>query len=157
MTEQVKTFEIKELLSIFRDGLITLIPIAERADIIWSGPDVYDPWEEMSEGLFSGIVTSVMYNLHQFSIESVPKYDFTIPNYRQSSFITCPNAPGNNAFLSLKSIVSPFDHATLLLLEDDLSSTDEFVDVSFERADFALSALERTTGLRSMLTTLRYT
>ena len=157
MTEQVKSFHIGELLGIFRDGLIALIPIAERADIVWSGPDVYDPWEEMSEGLFSGIVTSVMYNLDKFFIESLPKYGFTIPNYQCSSFITCASVSRNNAFLSLKSIASPFDHVKLLLLDDDLSSTNEFVDVSFERAAFALSALERKTGVRSMVSTLRYT
>lgn len=82
------TFEISELIELFRAGLVALIPVAERARIAWREPNVCDPWEGIEQALFASIVASVVDNPEPAPPRSLPKYGWICPSYADLSFVT---------------------------------------------------------------------
>ncbi len=67
---------IDDLLRTFRDGLIAMIPIAERACIIWKEPDAYDDWDMISQALYRAIViTSIEWANERSALMLIAEYD----------------------------------------------------------------------------------
>lgn len=153
---QTYSFTVKNLFQILRDGLILLVPIAERADIVWSGPDVYDNWDDIASGLFSGIVKNIVYNLVDPSIGKIPDYSSTFISYNDKSFFTCSELKQNNAFVSFYTKNSAFDCVRLLLLDDNLESLNEYVETPFCETKLMFSVLQSSICSRSLKDLLSY-
>ena len=50
------SFTVTQLISVFRQGLIALVPIAEAVAITWRDEDIYDDWEHLQDALFTVLV-----------------------------------------------------------------------------------------------------
>jgi hypothetical protein len=127
------TFEIAELIGIFRASLIALIPLAERARIPWQGPEVYDPWETIERALFEAIVESVVENARPSPPCALPKYGIAHRSYADLSFITdrAARLRGERlAFIELTTIQDPFDTMCFLDLGADFIPTGRNVELS---------------------------
>ena len=154
--QEYSSFEAEELFGIFRDGLVALVPIVERARIAWYGPHVYDDWDNIAIGLFDGIIESVVYNLVGGPIGRIPRYGQAFLNYADKSFFTDQNSSSPNMFHSFETRVKPFDHVRLVVCDETSTTNINFVDVPVSRTKFALSALDEASKLRSLKTTLSY-
>ena len=154
--EEFSSFEVEELFGIFRDGLIALVPIAERARITWHGPDIYDNWDNIAIGLFDGIIENVVYNLIGGPIGRIPRYGQSFLNYANISFFTNLNLSSPNMFHSFETRLIPFDHVRFVVGDETSTTYIDFVDVPVSETKFALSALDEASKLRSLKTTLTY-
>ena len=75
-----ETFDVTELVGIFRSGLLALLPIMDAARIRWAEPGVYDPWEEIERTLFSSIVGSCVENATPNRLRPLAAYGLTYTN-----------------------------------------------------------------------------
>jgi hypothetical protein len=48
---------VDQLIDTFRQGLLALIPVAERAQIAWREPEAYDEWDALAECLYKVFVS----------------------------------------------------------------------------------------------------
>ena len=137
------TFAIPELVGLFRAGLVSLIPVAERARIIWRGPHVYDPWEIIEEALFASIVASVVHNAAPLPLRPLPKYGATYGSYTDLSFITERAARSRGerlVFLMLTTAQDPFDTMCFLDVGADSVPTGRTVELPLSEATPELAA-----------------
>ena len=68
---------VTDLLEIFHDSLVALVPQMQRARIGWRNGVAYDDWDEIAETLFGKIVVaSLQWSLpEETPILNVPKYN----------------------------------------------------------------------------------
>lgn len=152
-----KSFEIGELLAIFRAGLIALIPMAERARIAWRGPDVYDDWEAIEQTLFASTIGSVVKNALPAPPFPLAIYSIVSRSYSDRSFLTEQASRLRGDFLMLLELTTasePFDTINFLRLNLDLGSTDEIVKIPLSQAVLELAA--RTSTSITYRTTIEY-
>ena len=105
---------ITELMSIFRDSLVALVPTLDRARISWRKPDAYDDWDEIVEALYRSIVIrSIECSFPDEPTIPFPKYGFQYEQYQDVSFIDVrPESGGCTGFLlfvEFETFKSPFD------------------------------------------------
>jgi hypothetical protein len=106
---------ITELLGIFRDGLIALLPIAERAHIPWKEHEAYDDWDAIATTLFEQVVLrSVRWSLAENQAEqlSLAPYDMAMDSYSSLSTLVIgrDGRPGETlVFCAFATQVTPFD------------------------------------------------
>jgi hypothetical protein len=82
------SFEISELIATFRESILALMPVADRALLSWRDEDAHDDWERLVESAFVVFVQSPIF-LDPANRTALPlaRYDFDIPTYRSSSWI----------------------------------------------------------------------
>ena len=131
---------VNELTLIFRDALLALIPIADRARMQWREPKNYDDWDSIAQSLFQSIVVSSLAHAGplQPSYE-LPKYDVRIANYSENSFLSTSACPTDLAFVCFETGQSPFDSALFARL-DTTGKVLKFERESVERVYFVLSS-----------------
>ena len=57
---------MNEAVRIFREGLLALIPVVEKAKMMpWADPHAYDDWDVIAQGLYEGIVILSLANSTQ--------------------------------------------------------------------------------------------
>ena len=77
---------VDDLMRIFRDALVAILPSLERAKIHWHKSDAYDQWDHIAETLFQEIVVdTIRWGVNDFEAK-VPRYDFTYSDYSAFSF-----------------------------------------------------------------------
>jgi hypothetical protein len=59
---RVRRVTVDEMLHIFKQGLVDLIPTFERALITWRGDQTYDDFERIAEALWDSILTDSVAN-----------------------------------------------------------------------------------------------
>ena len=103
---------VAELMDIFHEGLLALIPIFERAKLGWKDDNMYDPWENTASALFDAIIGSCI-DSGQYTppICAVPKYGAMKDSYNNCSYFTEANTKGLTAFVEFETSVEPFDTA----------------------------------------------
>lgn len=137
------TFTTSDLIGIFREGLVALIPVADRARIAWRGPAVYDPWEDVERALFASIVASVVENAVPDPPRPLPKYGLVYGSYADLSFFTDQTARLGGerlVFLALTTAQEPFDTIRFLDVDAAFVPTGRTVDVPLSRARPELAA-----------------
>src|ERR1700730_2658500 len=85
MTE---SFEVTELIRIFRSGLLALLPVMDAARIRWAEPSIYDPWEDIERTLYSSIIGSCVENSILTGLRPLVTYGLTYGDYSAHSFIS---------------------------------------------------------------------
>jgi len=101
---------VNELVQIFRDGLIALIPMADRAQMRWREPDNYDDWDSIAAAIFESIVLRSLEESSEWEkFNAVPQYNRRTDHYSGSSFLTTVDEPGAWAFICFETESSPFD------------------------------------------------
>jgi hypothetical protein len=78
---------VDELMGIFRDTLIALLPSMRRARIPWRSFDAYDAWDNITETLFEEIVVGpIRCGVRDFEMK-IPRYGMTHRDLTPFSFI----------------------------------------------------------------------
>jgi hypothetical protein len=121
-----KSFDVTELVRIFRSGLLALLPVMDAARIRWADPGVYDPWENIERTLFSSVVGSCVENRVDTALRPLAAYGLTYADYEAHSFISergLRTEGKPNALMALQIGNEPFDTALLRELDASLIAT----------------------------------
>jgi hypothetical protein len=132
-----------ELMQIFREALIVLVPVLDRARIAWRSTEAYDDWDAIAQVLFHNIVVrSVQWSLPEDQHEgfTLPKYGTMYPSYRDLSFVQVVTGDGRLlAFHSFDSRHAPFDVIDCrLVAESGAVVSSDLVSIPIELATFAI-------------------
>jgi hypothetical protein len=115
---------VDELVDTFRQGLLALIPVAERAQIAWREPAAYDEWDELAECLYKVFVADSARPPPGTSVAAwpLPPYDYFIRSYAELSRVEFTPAGTVEAlvFVGFATSERPFD--TLKLVQVDPGS-----------------------------------
>jgi hypothetical protein len=113
---------VDDLLHAFRDGLIAIIPIAERVHMAWKEPDNYDDWDIISKALYKSIVVaSILWAAKDRELMPLLEYDTRVTSYKEHSFIVDSENPKNSAFICFETESEPFDICLFARLDDDFN------------------------------------
>lgn len=111
---------VNGLAGLFRDALLALVPIAERARMAWREPDAYDDWDHICEAIFTSLVIGSIENAEGLGgIGRLPNYDEPLSSYSDRSFVTNANSAGRLAFLRFDTLALPFDTCRFVELGED--------------------------------------
>jgi hypothetical protein len=132
---------VDELIDVFRQGLLALIPVAERAQVTWRYPDAYDDWDELAESLY-GVFVGHPAGRPPNTPESYPlaPYDYYIRSYAEFSWIEfdSPDAGDSAAFVGLRSDAEPFDTLYLVQVDPESGKPGDSIEVPWRDHGFAL-------------------
>ncbi|ACP21007.1 hypothetical protein Aasi_1725 [Candidatus Amoebophilus asiaticus 5a2] len=116
---------VSELLDIFREVLLAVIPWLEKAKIKWKEGEAYDDWDNIAEALYKNIVCSSLTGEVAFKY-TIAKYNFNYDDYASIDFIEVrskDNSEKKFAFVSFQSSFSPLDSVKVA----ELNKTDKVV------------------------------
>jgi hypothetical protein len=126
-------------MAILRDGLVALVPIAERARIAWRGDDVYDEWDRITEALFQSLVVDSIGNSNAGPLSRpLAKYGFVEEPLAELSVIQVaqPSILASElAFIDFTSTAAPFDTVRAKQLSDGSS---DLIQLPYGGAAFRL-------------------
>jgi hypothetical protein len=106
------------MIHIFRDALLALIPMADRARISWKEPDNYDDWDSIAQSLFyTFVVKSLEYTNEWNNFDEIPGYDIRKSSYAKSSFLSVSTDPTELVFVCFETNSLPFDTAMFARLD----------------------------------------
>lgn len=85
--DDVLRCSVDDLLGVFRDGLLALVPMAQRLGIEWRNDDRHRDWERLSEALFDACVRGPIEADAGLSFDELrlPRYDIDVASYRTNS------------------------------------------------------------------------
>lgn len=123
--EELNTSELwktsaTELLSIFREALVSLIPALDRARINWNGVATYDDWDNISESLFQNIVCATIYG-EVLEDYKMAKYNFFYRDYKDVDYFILKWAVEKDrrlVFISFQSVLAPFDYVKFAIVNN---------------------------------------
>jgi hypothetical protein len=102
--------DVQELMETFLEGLRTLVPIFERAQLGWKEEDAYDPWDQTSETLYKAIVGSTIeFGVFDEPVLELPTYGIMPHTCMHNSYITEVGAGGAAVFVGFITDKIPFD------------------------------------------------
>ena len=120
MTDGIWRTTITELLLLFREGLLAVLPIAERAKIPWSDEQAYDDWDVIARGLYEGIVRMSVIHSQECSSCEIPRYGLG-PDKNGARYVVVRSRinPIHGAFVSFSSREGAFSHVRVRKSESD--------------------------------------
>jgi hypothetical protein len=136
------SFEVTELVRLFRSGLLALLPVMDAARIRWAPPGAYDPWEDIERTLFTSIVGSCVENATPKALPPLASYGLSRTDYSDYSFISERGlrlAGTLNALVELRNGKEPFNTALLHELDASLTPTGRVITKQFETCTFELA------------------
>jgi hypothetical protein len=137
MTE---SFDVSELVGLFRDALVALLPIMDKSRIEWRDGRTYDPWEEIERTLYHSIIGSCVDNVEPSgSIARLAAYGLERSSYADRSFLVASDDK-HAAFLELAANREPFSEAVFLKLGTDLAPSGERIRRTVSGTQFLLAA-----------------
>ena len=127
-------------MAILREGLIALVPIADRARMAWRDDDTYDDWDRIAEALFRSVVVDSIENSNAGPLlRPLAKYGFVEQPLAEMSVIQVAHpsvpTPADLAFVDFGSTTTPFDTVRAARLLDGSSG---LVRLPFGGATFLL-------------------
>ncbi|MCX7909077.1 MAG: hypothetical protein N2560_06135 [Ignavibacteria bacterium] len=124
--KQRKLTGVSALVNIFRESLLSLIPVFEKINIDWKQLQEIDLFDNVTETLFQIIVLpkieNYMVKKHNF-LPPMPKYGFFYKDYSKTSFIeVLPNnveyTSGIYVFVMFASKQEPFDTVVCNVIDE---------------------------------------
>jgi hypothetical protein len=102
---------VDDLLGVFRDGLLSLVPMAQRLGIEWRNDDRHRDWERLSEALFDACVRGPIEADAGLSFDELrlPRYDIDVASYRTNSWVTVASEGQHCPVVRLVTDAEPFD------------------------------------------------
>ena len=137
------SFEVTELVRLFRSGLLALLPVMDAARIRWAEPGVYDPWEDIERTLYTSIVGSCVENAEPDTVPPLAAYGMTTTDYSAHSFISERGLRLDgtlNVLVVLRTSMEPFDTVLLHELDGSLTPTGQAIIKQLESCVFDLAA-----------------
>jgi hypothetical protein len=114
------TFDVTELVSLFRDALLALLPIMDRSRIEWRDGKTYDPWENIERTLYQSIIGSCVESIVPTSkTNRLASYGLQYPNYRGMAFLVASD-DRNAVLFDLVAGQEPFSEAAFVKLDRNL-------------------------------------
>ena len=116
--EQSLRASVEELISTFRQGLVSLVPAADRSLLNWRD-DEHPDWERIAQSLFQAFVGGPVFVDDSRSESEYPlaRYDIDQDNYREVSWVSPSMIEPSLAFVRFVSAASPFDTAEFAELD----------------------------------------
>ena len=113
---------VSELVGLFRDALLALIPVFERAHIPWRDGESYDQWDEVGAVLFDKLVREPLtWALDDGPDLSLLDYDLAVPTWSGRSFVAVrhPMVPGDSTavLLRFETRLAPLDTVAVGLID----------------------------------------
>ncbi|ROL55693.1 hypothetical protein D9V84_10925 [Bacteroidetes/Chlorobi group bacterium Naka2016] len=117
---------VSALINLFRESLLALIPVLEKANLKWEQLQEIDLFDNITETLFQLIVLPKIENYmtkkHNF-LPPMPKYGFFYKDYSKTSFIeVLPNnvehTSGTYVFVMFNSVQEPFDTVVCNVIDE---------------------------------------
>lgn len=117
---QVMEISVQELMKIFLDGLCSLIPVFERAQLGWKDEDAYDPWDSVATTLYDSIVKSAV-DFGEYAPQIFPliKYDAWVSSYSGHSYITEKGTKSLTAFICFEAGTDTLNICRFALLNEN--------------------------------------
>ena len=123
MSNDIWQVSTTELMMIFRESLISLIPAMEKAKIPWKDGEAYDDWDNICEVLFKNAVcNNITYKGE--SEKPFVQYGMTYKSYINNSFIgiSVPDYQSPYVvFVEFKTEKDIFDCIRVDLLDNNLN------------------------------------
>lgn len=111
---------ILETIEIFRESLLVLVPVVERAKIPWRNPDNYDDWDEIASTLFQSIVIgSIKSSAKGRNCSEIIGYDVRVSNYKGICFVGTPGGKYHYAFVCFQTNKKPFDECLFARVDEN--------------------------------------
>ena len=140
-----ETFSVTELVEIFRESLLALLPSMDKAKIAWRGPSVYDPWEDVERTLFGSIIGSCVSNaivLPRSGVRFAP-YGLPLKDWCGFCFLSSPTLRTGDTMYAFTEIAhsgprNTFDEARFTELGPKLSPTGKAVGALLDQIEFDL-------------------
>ncbi|MBB5295862.1 hypothetical protein E5F05_10330 [Deinococcus metallilatus] len=128
-----------ELMEVFREALIALIPALERARIAWRSPEAYDDWDAIAETLFEQIVVnSIRHGLAEdYQEVRLNRWGLKI-GLDWIEVVPQGGAAGHRlAVVAFETRQAPFDMILAEVLDEtDVPLQEDAVEIPFEGARF---------------------
>jgi hypothetical protein len=108
---------VAESIDAFRQGLMALVPSAQRVGLTWEDENTHDDWERLAETLFEVLVASpIRQDLRRGpDAYPLPRYDYDFMSYVEMSWleVILPDGSRTLVFVRLLSRAGPFDTVQL--------------------------------------------
>ncbi|MGB9770448.1 MAG: hypothetical protein ACPLX7_00535 [Candidatus Kapaibacteriota bacterium] len=137
---QRKLTGVSALVNLFREALLALIPIMEKANVNWKQLQEMDLFDLVTETLFQLIVLPKIENYmtkkHNIS-PPMPKYGFFYKDYSKTSFIeVLPNnvehTSGIYVFVMFNSVQEPFDTVVCNVIDEKGNVIKRNVEIPYD-------------------------
>jgi hypothetical protein len=134
-----ESFGITELVGLFREALIALLPVMDKSRIQWREGRTYDPWEDIERTLYYSIIGSCVENaVPPGCLRPLAPYGHPQPSYTNRSFLVASDER-SAAFVKLGTGSEPFDEAILLELDANLAPTTNRFRKALAGTDFMIA------------------
>lgn len=130
---------ISELIHIFRQALIDLIPTFDRARIEWRGDQTYDDFERVAEALYDSIVRDAIESAQGFQT-AIPLARYGLRESKDRSWILVNDPSLRLSLYQLASSGSPFDTIECVPIDSEGKQLQEIKVVRFDGARFLYEA-----------------
>ncbi len=147
---------VSELVANFRQALLALIPVAERAQINYKDIEPHRDWERLAECSFDVFVRSPIGADRTATGRELPlaRYDIDLADYLKVSWLTpYPEAPHRGAVVRLLSRDTPFDTLQVVRVDSESLLAGERITLPIANATLALFRRDEA-GAASVLSTV---
>jgi len=124
--EDVLEATVSELIATFRESIIVLVTIAERAKMSWRDEPTHPDWDAIQAAHFSSFVSNPIAADSRSVVGQyrLAPYDIDTQTYDQLSWLSIADHHVHNfAFVRFVTRHEPFDYVQLIELDDNLNST----------------------------------
>jgi len=147
MASATETFDVTELVGLFRAALLAILTVMDKSRIKWREGQSYDPWEDIEQTLYESIIGSCVDNATSINpIVRLASYRLEQPTYADKSFLV-PSDNKSAALLRLTTRSEPFDEAFFLELGSDLTLSKSRIRRPLAGIQFLLAVPKEGGGL----------
>ncbi|MCT2584637.1 hypothetical protein [Actinophytocola gossypii] len=138
--DDVYTASIDELISNFRSALIALVPVAERARMVWADAmEQHYEWEKLQQAVFNAFVAQPIAMDRGRDDAQLPlsTYDIDVADYSPMSWISCQSSLEEDlALVRLVTHEHPFDIVQAAKVDSENFQRSSVVEIPYERSSF---------------------
>lgn len=134
---------VNDLIRIFRNSLLALIPYVEQAKIPWKQGEAYDEWDEIARVLYKNVVAKTIQwgcGYGDISEVAIPDYDMLYKNYSQFSLICVADSEPDDSSLVFHSFSSRHQSLDMiqciLIPPNGVGVEEKLISIPFDGSDF---------------------
>lgn len=152
VSDEIWEVSVSDLIAIFREALLALVPQMEKARIPWREGEAYDDWDDIATSLYTSIVArSVQNSLQARPGVDLPPYDLLEESYADSAYIEViiKATQTRFAFVALTTGRDPFDTVRAVPVATGARVEDE-ARAAWGDAEFSLCVPQPNGGRRCL-------
>jgi hypothetical protein len=137
---------VNELLHLFRQSLVALLPFLEAAHIPWREEEAYDQWDAISQTLYEKLIAEPLaWGLGAVDEFALTPYGTRLDDYSAVSFIEVlhdePSPGATTVLVRFATDARPLDAVEAVLLDERARATDRLERLPLEQCAFRLQHL----------------